>query len=97
LERKLGAILSGLPKDRGHTIKRGQHTGASLSALPSTINRTELSTQEYRDAISIRYGITPSDLPTLCDGCDVPFSLQHALGCKREASSFFATTKYETN
>jgi hypothetical protein len=31
----------------------------------------------------MRYGITPSDLPAQCDGCDARFTLQHALGCKK--------------
>jgi hypothetical protein len=82
-EAKLANLLSDLPKDRARTIKRGQHTGAWLSALPSTVNGTELSAQEFRDAISMRYGITPSDLPVACDGCDARFSLQHALACKK--------------
>ena len=31
----------------------------------------------------MRYGITPPDLPTTCDGCEARFTLQHALGCKK--------------
>ncbi len=82
-DAKLATILSPLSNDRRRTIKRGQHTGAWLSALPSPVNGTELSAQEFRDAVSMRYGITPSDLPAFCDGCDARFSLQHALGCKK--------------
>jgi hypothetical protein len=80
---KLASIFNGLVADRSRTIKRGQHTGAWLSALPSTVNGTELSAQEFQDAISIQHGITPSDLPAQCDGCDARFTLQHALGCKK--------------
>jgi hypothetical protein len=93
LEQKLGAVLSDLPADRGRTIKRGQQTGAWLSALPSTVNRTDLSAQEFRDAITIRYGITPSGLPASCKGCDARFTLQHALGCKKGGLVIFRHNK----
>jgi hypothetical protein len=41
--------------------------------LPSTVSGTELSAQEFRDALSMRYGEAPPDLPACCDGCDAPF------------------------
>jgi hypothetical protein len=97
-EGKLVTILNGLVADRSRTIKRGQHTGAWLSALPSTVNGTELSAQEFRDAISMRYGITPSDLPAQCDGCDIPVSPSSMpSAAKRVDSSSFATTRCETS
>jgi hypothetical protein len=43
----------------------------------------ELSAQEFCDAIHMRYGIQPPDLPEVCDGYDARFTLQHALGCKK--------------
>jgi hypothetical protein len=54
LYRKINEyFLSDLMVDWGRTIERGQHTVAWLSTLPSTVNGTELSAQEYRDAISM--------------------------------------------
>jgi hypothetical protein len=47
------------------------------------VNGTELSAQEFRDALLMRYGITPPDLPATCDGCEGKFTLQHALSCKK--------------
>ncbi len=38
--------------------------------LPSTINGTKLLAQEFCDALFMRYGITPPDLPHTCDGCE---------------------------
>lgn len=63
--------------------------------LPSTVNGTELSAQEFRDAIHIQYGITPPDLPEACDGCDARFTLQHALGCKKGGLLIFRHNKIQ--
>ena len=49
---------------------------------PSTVNGTELGAQEWRDALFLRYGLKPPDLPTHCDGCQAKFSISHALDCK---------------
>ena len=38
---------------------------------------------EFRDAISLRYHRPLLSSPALCDGCSAPFSVQHALKCKR--------------
>ena len=51
---------------------------------PSTVNETELGAQEWRDAIFLRYGIYPPDLPKYCDGCNTKLTIYHALDCKRD-------------
>ena len=51
---------------------------------PSTVNETELGAQEWRTALSLRYGLEPPDLPTYCDGCQAKFSISHALDCKKD-------------
>jgi hypothetical protein len=71
------------------TIQQGRKSGAWLSVLPSTINGTELSAQEFRDTLSMQYGEAPSNLPLRCDGCDAHFTLQHALGCRTGALVIF--------
>jgi hypothetical protein len=58
-QEKLEGILLNLPDRRCHTIKKGEEIGAWLSVLPSTVNGTELSTQEFRNALFRRYGIAP--------------------------------------
>ena len=65
------------------TILRGKETGQWLSVLPSTVNGTELSAQEFRDALLLRNARCPPDLPTECDGCQQTFSVRHALECKK--------------
>ena len=51
--------------------------------LPSTVNGTELGAQEWRDALFLRYGLEPPDLPTHFDGCEERFTISHALDCKK--------------
>jgi hypothetical protein len=82
-EASLTAALSSVDADTRRTILRAKHCGQWLSAMPSTVNGTELSSQEFRDNLLIRYGRTPGDLPTQCDGCKAKFTLQHALECKK--------------
>jgi hypothetical protein len=55
-------ILATLPDGTSRTIRRGTETGAWLSVLPSTVCGTELSAQEFRHAICMRYGDAPPDL-----------------------------------
>ena len=50
---------------------------------PSKVNGTELGGQEWRNALFLRYGLEPLDLPTYCDGCQAKFSISHALDCKK--------------
>ena len=50
---------------------------------PSTVNGTELGAQEYRDALFLRYGLEPPDLPHYCDGCNATLSICHALEFKQ--------------
>jgi hypothetical protein len=78
----LKSILSKLSRSDARTILRCKETGQFISVLPSTVNGTELSKNEFRDALNIRYSRYPSDLPQLCDGCGRKFSVRHALQCK---------------
>lgn len=57
----------------------------SLPVPPTTVSGTELSTQEFRDTLFMGYGEAPPDLPAHSeDGCDAPFTLQHALACNNK-------------
>jgi hypothetical protein len=79
----LHSVLSKLPCDTRRTVERGKQTGQWLNVTPSTFNGTELSAQEFRDALFLRYGRSPGDLPSHCDGCGQKFTIQHALECKK--------------
>jgi hypothetical protein len=65
------------------TILRGKETGQWLSAVPSTVNGTELAQQEFREALLLRFAKSPGDLQSHCDGCGAKFSVRHGLPCKK--------------
>ena len=64
-------------------MRRAAKTGAWLTVLPSTVNGTEMGSQEWRDALFLRYGLEPPDLPMHCDGCEARFTISHSLDCKK--------------
>ena len=58
--------------------------GAWLIAVPHRLNGTELSQEELRDNLRLRYGLMPQDIPATCDGCGKKFSIDHALSCPKD-------------
>lgn len=60
---------------------------------PSTINGTELWSQEFCNVLSMQYGDASSNLPARCDGCDAHFILHHALCCKKGGMVIFHHNK----
>ena len=64
-------------------LRQVTKTGAWLSMLPSTVNRTEMGDQDWRYVLFICYGIYPLYLSPHCDGCNVKFSICCALYCKK--------------
>ena len=43
----------------------------------------ELSWEEFRDNLRLRYGLMPQDIPATCDGCGKKFLIEHALSCPK--------------
>ena len=43
----------------------------------------DLTAQEFRDALALRYRKPLLNVPSNCDGCGSPFSLDHALICRK--------------
>ena len=64
-------------------LHRATRNGAWLSAVPHFLNGTELSREEFRDNLRLRYGLMPQDIPATCDGCGKKFSIEHALSCPK--------------
>jgi len=81
-ESNLEKISKGMDVLQRRTILRGKETGAWLTTMPSIVNGTELSRQEWRDSLLLRYSLSPLDLPSKCDGCGGEFSINHAHSCK---------------
>ena len=54
-----------------------------LTVLPTSQDHFDLTAQEFRDALALRYWKPLLNVPSGCDGCDAPFSLDHALVCRK--------------
>lgn len=63
-------------------LKRAQAAGIWLSVVPNRLNGTELTADEFRDNIRLRYNLQPLDMPEKCDGCGETMTVEHALQCK---------------
>jgi hypothetical protein len=63
-------------------ILRGKETSQWLLVLPSTVNGTELSAQEFSDALLLQYAHYPPGLPVQCNGCQQKSSVRYVLECK---------------
>ena len=60
-------------------LHRKMRNRAWLSAVPHRLNGTELSREEFRDNLCLRYGLMPQDIPATCDSCSKKFLIEHAL------------------
>ena len=54
-----------------------------LNVVPTAKHQFDLSEQEFRDALAIRYRKPLLGIPPYCDGCSAPFDLTHALSCRK--------------
>ena len=79
-EEALTAALEGGLVLHARRLQRAEKTGAWFMVLPSTVNGTEMGAQEWHDALFLRYGLEPPDLPKYCDGCQARFLISQALG-----------------
>jgi hypothetical protein len=81
-EITLNEIKAQAPLSLNLCIKIAVEKSASswVTARPLHVHSTVLNKGDFRDAIYLRYGWTPPNLPALC-GCRVPFSVQHAMEC----------------
>ena len=62
--------------------KRACKAGIHYSVVPSNLNGTSLSANEWRDNVRLRYNHIPLDMPSHCDGCGAKMTVEHALQCK---------------
>ena len=73
-------LAGGQERNRLH---RETRNGAWLSAAPHRLNGTELSWEEFRDNLRLRYGLMPQNIPTTCDGCGKKLSIEHTRSCSK--------------
>ena len=84
--QQAGSVRESLPQSLQFAMKLARsEKGASswLSVLPLEEHKFVLHKTAFRDEIALRYGWTPSNIPSHCV-CGQAFSLQHALSCPRE-------------
>jgi hypothetical protein len=77
------AILQANPPAVQRRIKRSASTGAWLTTLPNRLNGSDLSAEEFRDGIRLRFGMLPNAMPPHCDGCGEKFTTEHAMSCRK--------------
>ncbi|KAL7503120.1 hypothetical protein ACHAXN_000965, partial [Cyclotella atomus] len=63
-------------------ITRAKLSSPWLTCFPSRLHGTELSGEEFRDNIRLRYNLAPLSMPSKCDGCGEKMTVEHALSCK---------------
>ena len=83
LETQLATILDAARPADKRRITRSKTTGAWLTTMPSLLNGTVLSAEEFRDSIRLRLGLTPHSLPHRCEGCGERFTTDHAMSCRK--------------
>ena len=80
----LACILSTLNDNDKRTIERTKDCLSSwLNVLPVMKDNFDLSCNEFRDALCLRYAKPLLNLPQSCDGCSNIFTTSHALDCKK--------------
>ena len=82
-EGALATTIAVDPVQGSRQLQQATKTGTWLKVQLSTVNGIELGAQEWRDALFLRYGLEPPNLPHYCDGRNAKFSICHALDCKR--------------
>ena len=77
-------ISETLPNQLQSALDLAKEKGAStwLTALPLAEHGFTLHKGAFRDALALRYGWTPADMPSKC-ACGNNFSVEHAMSCAK--------------
>ena len=78
---ELSKILSE-SQQRAMALAREKGSSSWLTALPLTEHGFALHRRGFQDALALRYGWTPSEMPATCP-CGSKFTVEHALSCNR--------------
>ena len=87
-------LMEELPGDTKRMVNLAAEKGASnwLAVLPVDEHGFYLHKTAFRDAICLRFGWKPDQLPEKCD-CGSGFTVEHALTCNRGRFSFLRHNK----
>mmetsp|Transcript_16579 Transcript_16579/g.25574 ORF Transcript_16579/g.25574 Transcript_16579/m.25574 type:complete len:119 (+) Transcript_16579:726-1082(+) len=80
-EENVERLVADLPKRPKRALERVRKENMSgwLTVGPSKQYGFDLSREMFRDRLNLRHGQELRGLPSVCDGCGAPFSLEHAL------------------
>ena len=89
------ALLEQAPKNLERALELASGKGASnwLTVLPVQEHGFSLHTTAFHDAIALRYGWNPIQLPDYCP-CGAKFSTEHAFSCPKGG---FPTIRHNEN
>eukprot|EP01068_Selenidium_serpulae_P010606 Selendium_serpulae@DN5499_c0_g1_i6.p1 len=84
-KNEMESIMTKLDNQQKRCVERAvdYHTGSWLTACPTTTIEFDLSREEFRDALALRYGWQMTEMPATCDGCNARMNVAHALECKK--------------
>ena len=84
-EEDFNTVIVRFDKNRQRAINRSKDGRLSgwLTVLPIAKFHFDLSPQEFRDALALRYKKPLLRVPDSCDGCGASFDLVHALDCRK--------------
>ena len=85
-QQEADSIYQQLPDRLQKAVDLARVKGAStwLTVLPLTEHGFTLHKSAFHDALALRYGWTPSRMPSKCEcGCGNTFNVEHALSCAK--------------
>ena len=85
IQRMFDNIITEIDLIQQRAVLRAKEEKISswLNFIPVAKHNFDLTAQEFRDSLAIRYKKPLLEVPPYCDGCNAPFDLSHALSCKR--------------
>ena len=86
VKKEVVAVKMKLTKNQQRSMEHASERGASswLTVIPMAKHGFNLQKQAFRDALALRYGWPPLNLPTHC-ACGQNFSVNHAFTCPKGA------------
>ena len=81
-ERALRVLKETLGNKTKRKLERACDGGGWITVLPRSQDGTDLSREEFRDALWCSLDPPPQNTPITCDGCRNLFTVDHTCHCK---------------